>query len=603
MDDANMLVVKDGGKEVWVEFTDDRLTGVLNGQNGMSPANGNVALKAMQTLNRYLSSINTSYNPEFIITNAFRDLQTAGVNVNQYELEGIAKEVMGNIRKAGTGIKRYIRNADKDSEWSKIYQDYMDAGGQNATNQFNSLAEEMDNIKTLLGDISDAGARGQWAKVKNSFVGQKTGSLLSLIEDYNTMVENTVRVSTYKALLDRGFTRQRAAQAARNLTVNFAKGGDYRPFMNAWSLFYNASLQGSFALLNAATRSSKVRKLWLGIMAVGIMQDQLNAMLSDEDEDGEKVYDKIPDYILERNIVLPDFLGLSDRSYISIPMPYGLNMAHNIGRVTSRAMRGEYDAGEAAKNIAMNIVDNLNPLGGTESLANFVAPTIADPFIDIIENEDFADKPIYKEGLPFDRTPAPDSQQFWATTSPSAVWIANNLNSLTGGNEVRPGFIDWSPDILEFWFSFATGGVGRFIQSGPESAMAIAEQGISDETLKSIPLARKLVGTVSSREDTGEYIEGAKAILTAAEELKRARETGDAEWARQTIQRYSKELRLVGPIKSIDGSLRKLSRMKNEINDNRNMSEEQKRLVLDRLDAQRQMLLSRANGLMRQAGL
>ena len=603
MDDANMLIVKENGKEVWVEFTDDRLTGVLNGQNGMSPTNGNIALRAMQGLNRYLSSINTSYNPEFIITNAFRDLQTAAVNVNQYELEGITSEVMGNLKNAGLGIKRHIRDDDRGSEWSKIYQDYMDAGGQNATNQFNSLAEEMDNIKTLLGDISEAGARGQWAKVKNSFVGKGVGSLLTFIEDYNTMVENTVRVSAYKALIDRGFTRQRAAQAARNLTVNFAKGGDYRPFMNAWSLFYNASLQGSFALLNAATRSSKVRKLWLGVMAVGIMQDQLNALLSDEDEDGEKVYDKIPDHILERNIVLPDFLGLSDRSYISIPMPYGLNMAHNIGRVTSRAMRGEYESGEAAYNIAMNIVDTLNPLGGTESLANFVAPTIADPFIDIIENEDFANKPIFKEGLPFDRTPAPDSQQFWATTSPSAVWIANNLNSLTGGNEVRPGFIDWSPDVLEFWFSFATGGVGRFIQSVPEGAMAVAEEGITDDSIRSIPLARKVVGTVSSREDMGGYIEGAKAVLTAAEELKRAREVGDAEWARQTMQRYAKELRLVGPIRSIDSALRRVSQQKNQITDNPNIPEAQKKLLLDALDVRRQMLLSRANGLIRDAGL
>ena len=381
--------------------------------------------------------------------------------------------------------------------------------------------------------------------------------------------------------------------------MNFAKGGDYRQFWGAWSLFYNASLQGSFALLNAAVRSPRVRKMWLGIIAAGIAQDQLNALFSDDDDDGEKVYDKIPDHILERNFVLPDFLNLTDRSYITIPMPYGLNMAHNLGRAASAALRGAKDPGEASYQIMMNIIDTVNPLGGTESFFNFVAPTIVDPLVDIVENEDFADKPIYKEGLPFDKTPAPSSQQYWSTTSPSAVWISNMLNEMTGGNEVRPGFIDWSPDVLEFWFDFATGGIGRFAQSSVEGPLSVMGEGLTEDTIRQVPLARKLVGSVSSREDTGAYMEGAKRVLMAAEELKRARETGDADWARETIQTYGKELRLIGPIKSIETSLRKISMQRNKITDSTNIPEDQKRLLLDRLDERKQMILSQGNRLLK----
>jgi hypothetical protein len=439
--------------------------------------------------------------------------------------------------------------------------------------------------------------------VKNSFIGKKTGSLLNLVENYNTVVENGIRVATYKALIDRGMSKQRAAQAARNVTVNFAKGGDYRQLMGAWYLFYNASLQGSFALLNAAVRSPKVRKMWAGIMVAGLLQDQLNAMLSDEDEDGEKIYDKIPQYVLEHNFILPDVFGITDRSYISIPMPYGLNMAHNLGRAVSRAARGEYDAGEATSTIFGTIGDTLNPIGGAESWANLVAPTVADPFIDILENEDFADKPIYKEGLPFDRTPAPASQLYWSTTSPSAVWITNNLNAITGGNEVRPGFVDWSPDVVDFWFEFATGGVGRFVQRIAELPFKAADEGLSDEVAREIPFFRKIVGSVSEREDMGSYIEGAKAVLTAGEELKRAREVGDAAWAKETIQRYGKELRLVGPIKSLESALRETSKMRNQINANPNIPDEQRRVLLDRLEERKQMILSRANSLLRDAGL
>jgi len=601
--DPDILVVKEDGKEKYIRFNDDRLAGALNGKNGMSPTNGNIIIRGMQTLNRYLASINTSYNPEFVITNMARDLATANVNVNQFEIDGITKDVMKGMLPALTGIKRSILNKDDTSAWSKVYKDFVDAGGQNATNQFNTLADEMSNIQSLLGDISESGLRGQWGKVKNSFVGKGVGSLLGFIENYNTVVENGIRVATYKALLDRGFTKQRAAQAARNVTVNFAKGGDYRQFMNAWSLFYNASLQGTFAMLNAAVRSKRVQKIWLGVMFAGVLQDQLNALLSPEDEDGEKVYDKIPDYVLERNFILPDILGVTGRSYISIPMPYGLNMAHNIGRSVSRAGRGEYDPGEAAAGIVVNIADTLNPIGGTESLANFFAPTVADPFIDIIENEDFADKPIYKEGLPFDRTPAPDSQQYWATTSPSAIWVAKTINELTGGNEVRPGFVDWSPDIMEFWFDFVTGGVGRFVMNTAESPITAYQEGFSEELVRNIPFVRKLVGSVSEREDMGSYIEGAKSVLMVGEELKRARETGDAEWAREVMRDNPLEVRLIGPIKSIESGLREISKKRNQITGNTSIPDEQKQLLLDRLDARKQLLLQRANQLLRQAGV
>ena len=232
--------------------------------------------------------------------------------------------------------------------------------------------------------------------------------------------------------------------------------------MNAMYLFYNASIQGSFALLNAATRSGKVRKLWAGLVVMGVLQDQLNALLSDEDEDGELVYDKTPQYILEHNIILPDPFGVTDRSEIAIPMPYGLNMAVNFGRSLSRFARGQYSMGEAGGSILGTAIDTLNPLGGTHSFFNFAAPTIADPFVDIARNRDFADKPIVKETSPFDPTPPPDSQLYWSTTSPSAKWVAENLNALTGGSTVQSGLLDMSPDLIEYWIGFLTGGAGMF---------------------------------------------------------------------------------------------------------------------------------------------
>ena len=66
-------------------------------------------------------------------------------------------------------------------------------------------------------------------------------------------------------------------------------------------------------------------------------------MMSDEDEDGVKQYDKIPDYILEHNMVfmLPDVVDPFGRGYVSIPMPYGMNAFHNVGVTLPRWLRAD----------------------------------------------------------------------------------------------------------------------------------------------------------------------------------------------------------------------------------------------------------------------
>jgi hypothetical protein len=591
--DPNIFVVKEDGKDVYVELSDVNLGAALKGDNGVGAgALGNI-VRTMGKINRYLANINTSYNPEFFITNFLRDLQTAGVNIQQFDGDGLTTQIVKDVRSALGGIKRSIRNKDDSSEWSQIYKDFVSAGGQNVTNQMSTVADQMENIRGLVGDIADQSARGKWNQVKNSFVGKSAGSFLSFIEDYNTVIENGIRVATYKALLDRGFTRERAAQAARNVTVNFAKGGEYKNFMNAFYLFYNASLQGSFAMLNAALRSRKVQRIWAGVIAAGLLQDQLNALLSEEEEDGLKQYDKIPDYILHHNFILPDPFGLTERSYIAIPMPYGLNMAHNIGRATSRALRGGYDAGEATSSIVGTIVDTINPLGGTENFANFFAPTVVDPFIDVMQNEGFDGRPIYKEAFPGDTSP--ESQRYWSTTNPSAIWVAQNINSLTGGTSAIPGFIDLSPDVMNFWLEFATGGVGRFVQRTAELPIRVFDEGLDEEIYREIPFVRKIIGSVSSREDYGRYIEKRDEILLAGEELKEAVDNRDRERALAARERFAEELRYLPRVRAVDNAIRKVNRQMNQVRDNRNLSDERRREIMDRLDERKQLLISRGN--------
>jgi uncharacterized membrane protein len=616
--DPSILVVKEAGEFTYIRLNDARIARALNGSIGVNPQTSNAIIRGAGLINRYLSNINTSFNPEFIVTNMFRDIQTAGVNVNQYERKGLTAEVMKNFKSAFKGVRDVVRekgskptitkeiaeqpnfdiNNISNEDLFRLFQIY---GGQNATNQMSDLADQVNNVKKLVGDIAESGARGQWNKVKNSFIGEKTWSMLKFLEDYNTVVENAIRVATFKTLAPK-IGLQKAAFAARNVTVDFAKGGEYKTAMNAMYLFYNASIQGSFALLNAATRSAKVRKMWAGLVVFGILQDQLNAAISDEDDDGKLIYDKTPKYILEHNIILPDPFGVTDRSEIAIPMPYGLNMAVNFGRSLSRFSRGQYSIGEAGNSIIGTAVDTLNPLGGTHSFLNFVMPTVVDPFIDIARNKDFADKPITKETSPFDPTPPPNSQLYWSTTSPSAKWVAENLNRLTGGSAIQSGILDVSPDLMEYWIGFLTGGAGMFAQRTADLAFGTLPtaltEGFEDEMVRQVPFARKLFYSVSSREDLSAFIENRNKVLQSQELLKSALESGDMAQARSIRQRYEKELRISGQVKAMNSARNRILRQMKQIKDNPRLPEEQKNKMIEKLGDQLDVVMTRANKLM-----
>ena len=629
--DDSILVVKVDGKEVLLKTRDPRVAKALKGSTGLSTQTTSGLVRAFGKFNRYLSNINTTYNPEFLVTNMLRDIQTAGVNVNQYEMKGLTKEILGNYRQSFKGVKDVVRGLRRDTKTgqrsfaSDITKEQAEAegfdidnvspadlfrlfqiyGGQNALNQMDNLSDQLNNIKGVLGEISEAGLKGKWNDVKSSFVGKKAGSLLNFLDDYNTVVENAIRVATFKSLAPKiGF--EKAAFAARNVTVDFAKGGEYKNFMNSVYLFYNASLQGSFALINAATRSPTVRKIWVSSIMFGIAMDQLNSALSEEDEDGELVFDKAPDYILEHNILLPDPFGTTDRSHISIPLPYGLNIGVNFGRSLSRLLRGGYDGGEAASSIFMTAADALNPLGGTNNFYNFVAPTVADPFVDIMRNEEeFSGRPIVKETSPFDPTPPPESQLFWSTTSPSLKWVTENINKYTGGSKVESGLVDVSPDMIDYWIGYLTGGAGMFINRTvdftTETMPSVLTEGFEDEFVRQTPFLRRVFYSVSEREDVAGFIENRNKVLKAREVLEAAMESGDMASVRDVRRRFEKELGIFGQVRAINSARNRIIRKLREIDANPRLSDEQKKKVTERLRENLEKLVQRGNKIMGQA--
>jgi hypothetical protein len=591
--DPNIVIAKRNGEDIIVRLDDANIAGAFNGKNIWNVGHAEKILRFTGMLNRYLSAISTSFNPEFTITNLPRDLQTAGVQISEFELPGLRREIILNAFPAMKGIYQAIIKEDYNSEYAKKYMEFVKAGGSSAANPMQTLEDQIAGIDSLMRDLGKGGPA--------PFMKKNLKRLGALVEGLNTAVENAVRLTTYDALKKRGFSSERAAQAARSVTVDFTKTGDMGSILNSLYLFYNASLQGSFFLLRSAARSKRVREILAGAIVAGFVNDMLNALfLSDEDDAGIKEYDKFDDWFLEHNIV---FMLPGGRRF-AIPMPYGLNAFYNTGRSISSAIRrnafdhyGAYDVGDATKSIRNTLLEVVNPLGGAEHFLSWASPTIADPFISLYgTNIGYDDKNIRKEAFPNQRVAV--SQLYWSSTSPTAVTVANALNEATGGTPVRSGWLDVSPDTLEFWFDFALGGAGGFAQRTLEAPYNIATAEAGEDVVRQIPFLRKIYGSVSTREDLGTYIEGRDQLLELRADYRNAVDNRDVERIQRLRQNNLEELRLAEAINRIEQTRRKITQRINDITANESIPDDQKRALLEQLDNRKQQVITRGLQLM-----
>ena len=92
-------------------------------------------------------------------------------------MNGLTTGIRKTIGPALAGIKRSIIDNDNTSEWSKIYQEFVQAGGQNATNMMSDLNDQLGRLDEMLKEVSDAGANGLYKQTKTGF-----GKILKTLE-------------------------------------------------------------------------------------------------------------------------------------------------------------------------------------------------------------------------------------------------------------------------------------------------------------------------------------------------------------------------------------------------------------------------------------
>jgi hypothetical protein len=567
--------LKIDGKRYYIEFENKGLARSINAANAQK---ANLLTKAVGVVNRYLSATMTTLNPEFVISNFARDIQTA--LYNQMSESDIAfnslkgkQFVKKTVKSIPISMKEIYRNEQgktpKNKEVAKYYDEFKEDGAKTAWFYAKKPDELKKDIENIIKLHTSSGAA---VTTKKGF-----NSLMNLIENVNTSVENAVRLASYMEARKAGVERTDAAKYAKELTVNFNRSGEYGQLLNTAFLFFNASMQGtarfakSMATLkknvdesgNVSYGLNKAQKLAGGVAIFSSVLTLLNQSMSDDDEDGESFYKKIPDYEKERNmIIMSPFNG---KDYFKIPLPYGYNLFNNIGTMLTEVSTGERTPGNAIGFLTNSILGSFAPLplstsdSADKTLMKSVVPTVLKPFLELAINESYFNSPIYNENFAFG-IPKPDSELGRRTTPQAFKNISSFLNEATGGSKFRSGSVDINPDKMRYLFDFALGGTGRFFGNTSQTIGNLVQksQGVEEDLpVSRIPFVRKLYGEPSKYVNQGNYYERKDEVNQLYKEFRE----GDVD---KTKKLYRGVVKLKNTLKKTEKAMKHIRKLKDE---------------------------------------
>ena len=519
-DKNNVIVYRLNGKDkalIFNEYVPEnvRLAMALKNLNG-------IELDKVESLiakgTRWLASVNTQYNVIFGIMNVTRDVQGAMLNLSSTPLAGKQRSVlskMGDSIKIIAGVERGW--AHTDPALKAMYERFNKAGGTTAYSQMFEGVKDRDHaIRNELKKLGEG---------KAMHMGR---AVVKALSDFNTVMENGTRLAVFMTGVESGLSDMQAASIAKNITVNFNRKGAYTTKVGSLYAFFNASMQGSFRMAETL-KGPKGKQILIGGVGLGAALTLLGIAAMGADD-----WDKIPEFIRERSLIIP--APWNSAGYIAIPMPLGFHILPNIGRKFVESMLGSNRISPTKRfaQLASTSISAFNPLGGSD-ISGLLMPTVLDPALALWRNEDWTGKTVYQQDFnSLDPTPGFSRAKNTATTP--AKWAAKAANTLTGGTDYIPGLWSPTPDQIDYVVGQITGGTGRELLKAQEAVASIG----SEEELPTykIPLIGRLYGTVTGdAAERSAYYENVKLLNTYHNEVEGLRkEPGGYAKAQQYLQ-------------------------------------------------------------------
>ena len=421
--------------------------------------------KWWRAFNRWLSTMHTSYNPEFIMTNAIRDIMHATAVV--YAENGFGS-YLGNFSKQYVkGMKDmfglYGRwrsgTLDLNREKDKLFHDFMVGGGQTGYTQISKVE---DLKKSLEWELKKVAGQANWAR-------RGLEILKNAIAYFNSVVELNTRFATFVASRKDGRSIESSVSDAKNITVNFNRKGTGNGYGAGFArlayLFYNPAVQ-ALSQFYGLTKKHPRRMLGVigGAMAIGLLQNLFWSLLGSLGDGGNGDGDDDDYGNINENSRLGSLIihnPFSKDKYLNLPISPELKPFFTLGSAISEVIGGRMSEEEAAKHVVLGLSSllPLDPAGGNNG-AEYInlVPSAGQPLVQVVANKNYYGEQLYKDNgfnkLDPEWTKSKDA-------NPALKGVAKMLNELSGGDKVRKGGIDLNPETIEHILESYSGGAGR----------------------------------------------------------------------------------------------------------------------------------------------
>lgn len=449
---------------------------------------------------RLLQAGTTGLSIPFAAKNFIRDQVGAAINSKDARATFFHPAAMiGGLWNASKDFAKY----NNDPIWQK----FLSYSGD--ITQFDML-RNADNAAKLSKELR----LGQKGKLIN--MTSTPGGVINSLEDFVSITEKATRFQNFKGMYnsikkanpkmpDEEAFRQAALSAWQN-SVDFNRYGSAGRFLNLIIPYFNSSIQGSRQLM----RSFRDRPVATAIKSMAFVGAPLIAatMYSLSNPEIKKVYDNIPDYEKENNIIFIPPGGTmqnEDGTYniMKIPLPpgYGQLMTPFRRAAESFATASPVEFGKIANDIVTSISGPIDT-SSVERTVGALTPQAIKPLVQQAANKDFfTGKAIVPEYIQ-------------ESTDAQGRPIAEKLKAYkytSGSSKVLGGLTGISPIRIDKFIKDTFGKSGQYTQNALDTIMAQTGL-ISKESVGGISPVSDVVRAFTKVQGTENYMksEGAK---------------------------------------------------------------------------------------------
>ena len=490
----HIIKVKRGGIDYSIYLNGNpRAAQAVNGMTNPDAVDSWLIRKA-RVIKNFMARMFTSQNPAFIISNLSRDVIFSGTAVYAKEDAKYAARYAKNITVAlakgqliGLIHRFETDRLDNSKDLDRYFGEFIRNGGETGFTQLNTV----DDFKRDIDRFAREMKQGQVMKVSTKV----WNGIWDGIEYMNRCAEDATRFSVYMTSRQMGRSVERSISDAKEITVNFNRkgsGGFGARLMNFAYIFFNAAVQ---SLANAGKimyeHPMKALAALGAFSAAGFMAPLLaQAIISAFGGDDDAYWD-LPEWVRRNNFVF--YIPWSKNKFLIIPISQELRPFYAMGEIAMSVLMGKEEVLDGLKSAAGSFMDLLpiDFMGNGGNLAISLTPTVAQPFAQLVANTDYFGSPIYRRNDYNKLDPA--WTKAYKGTSPMLVNASKWLNEVTGGDDVKRGWIDPinNPAVIEHLFESYLGGTGKTINRAAKTFSMIWNPDMRD--IRNVPIASTFI--------------------------------------------------------------------------------------------------------------